>query len=273
MIKSSRMTVILLAVVATAGIGAVSAAATVGNGTSGPAPIEPPYVVRDATGDLTLSVQLQPGVRNTGSFDFSVNGVGDWAGTIPIKAAGPHVTRLTGSATGVSFQAAGASTTVPAEVRMHGEVTPKDESATVDLWVTRPGSARESHYLLKTARPDLGEAREAARRAAVALEAEDWHAIYRMAASTITQQYTEAQFMRAMSSQQQPGMRKVALYGRGTVNVSSGITYFVQPIRFGTAGSEDMADTYTANLMLVWEQTSRWERGTWHFAGTTQPSS
>lgn len=51
------------------------------------------------------------------------------------------------------------------------------------------------------------------------------------------------------------------------------VTYFVQPIRFGAAGKEDTAATYTANLMLVWEQSTRWERGAWHFAGTTQPSS
>ena len=58
-------------------LGAVAGGLAYASADSVPSQLTAPYVVRDSSGAEALSVQLQQDVRNTGSFDFSVTGVGD----------------------------------------------------------------------------------------------------------------------------------------------------------------------------------------------------
>lgn len=233
---------------------------------SSPTQLNAPVVVRDASGAEALSVQLQLGVRNTGAFDFSVGGVGDWVGVIPVAPVSSQISRLKGTAT-AAFEATGATTTTPASVTMEGEIDQSHNSATVNVWVTLPSQTSQTHYLLQTGNPATGQAPGVAQQALAALQADDWAAIYGLADSNVTSQYSAAQFSQAMGSQQQPAMADAAFAGPGAATVLSGVTYFDQPITFSAVGSGGTSTTYTATLILVWQQ------GQWRFSGTSEPQA
>jgi hypothetical protein len=228
-----------------------------------PTKLDPAYVARDSSGAEALSVQLQLDVRNTGSFDFSVSGVGDWVGVIPIGPVSSHISHVKGEVA-AKFQAAGTSTVSRATVRMEGEFDQSHNRATVNLWVTKPGSASTTHYLIHSGESSTGDAPSIARSALTALVSQNWPAVYQVAASAITTRYTEAQFVQGMSSQSQPAMSDATFVGEGAISVMSGISYFTQPITFTSTAANGPVG-YTADLSLISEQ------GTWKFAGTTAP--
>jgi len=245
-------------------LGAAAGGTVYASADSPPSQLAAPYVIRDASGTEALSVQLQQGVRNTGSFDFSVAGVGDWTGVITVAPVSARISHLKGISTGL-FEATGATTPVPATVRMEGEIDQSHNSAAVNIWVSQPGHPGQAHYLLQTGSPpNASQALRAAQQALTALQHQDWPAIWQMAASSVTDRYTQDQFVQVMSGQQQPSMSSASFSGHRPIAVVSGISYYTQPITF-TTGVGGSATTYTASLVLVWE------KGQWRFAGTSQP--
>lgn len=228
-----------------------------------PTQLNPAYVARDSSGAEALSVQLQLDVRNTGSFDFSVPGVGDWVGVIPIGPVSSQISHVKGEVA-AKFQGTGASTVAPATVRMEGEFDQSHNRATVNLWVTEPGSSSTTHYLIHSGESSTGDAPSIAQSALAALAAQNWSGVYQLAASAITSRYTEAQFVEMMSTQSQPAMSDATFSGDGAISVTSGLSYFTQPITFTSTGANGPVG-YTADLSLISEQ------GTWKFAGSTTP--
>jgi len=260
----------------TLGVGLATAAGVVyAQAGSPPVRLSPQYVARDTSGSESLAVQLQQGVRNTGAFDFTLAGIGTWAGVIPIRPTGPRIIHLQGVAANVKFQAAGTGTTAPATVRMEGQIDQSHNSAVVNIWVTRPQHPKPAHHLLKTSHPDIKKAPKAAQKAGGELAARNWPALYDMAASAITQRYTQAQFVHAMKAQHQPGFTGFMLAGPGQSRFTAGITYFIQPFSFTTKNKVHGHTAFTADMLLVWEQSKAGHgkgHAEWHFAGTTAPS-
>lgn len=245
-------------------LGAVAGGLAYASADSVPSQLTAPYVVRDSSGAEALSVQLQQDVRNTGSFDFSVTGVGDWTGVITVAPVSTQISHLKGTVGGL-FEATGSDTAMPATVRMEGEIDQSHNSATVNVWVTQPGSTGQAHYILQTGSPpDASQAAHVAQQALTALQGQQWPAIYQIAASSVTGRYTQDQFVQAMSGQQQPGMSSASFAGNGSISVVSGVSYYTQPITF-TTGAGNSTTTYTASIVLVWENRQ------WRFAGTSEP--
>jgi hypothetical protein len=245
-------------------LGAVAGGMVYASADSPPSQLAAPYVVRNASGTEALSVQLQQGVRNTGSFDFSVAGVGDWTGVVTVAPVSARISHLKGTITGL-FEATGTTTAAAAAVRMEGEIDQSHNSATINVWVSQPGHPGQAHYLLQTGSPpNASQAPGVAQQALTALQEQQWPAVYQMAASSVTDRYTQDQFVQAMSGQQEPSMSSASFAGNGSITVVSGISYYTQPITF-TTGVGGSATTYTASVVLVWEM------GQWRFAGTSEP--
>jgi hypothetical protein len=119
--------------------------------------------------------------------------------------------------------------------------------------------------VLRTSTPDFRLAPRAAFFAGAALRSENWSAVYRMAASTITQNLSGKQFVKLMLSQHEPRLLEFRLTGKGSASVVAGLTYFMQPVRFSTISKSGATTTYTSTILLTWE------RFAWRFAGTAQP--
>jgi hypothetical protein len=252
---------------------AVAAAAVVGGYAAaqtsppGPTQIQPPYVARNQSGDPVLTVQLQQGISGTGQFYFTVTAVGQWSGVITVQPTGHSpVVRLRGEADSL-FTPNNSDYPVAATVRMDGTIDTAHNSATINVWATRPGKPGETHYLINTNPPPQSrKAVKAARAAAGALQAQDWDALYKTAASMITSQYTKAQFMEVMTAQHGPRIRDITPAAAGTISDDSGQTYYTQTFKFFTVENGKTA-YYTTEIILIWEHK------TWRFAGTTAPAS
>jgi hypothetical protein len=270
-----------IAIIAAAAIG--SSAAAAGYALAGPAParaatkaapaaataapvtLDQEYIARDGFGREVLAVQLQAGVDDSGSFQFTVDDVGTWEGVIPVHQVRPPVSYLQGKVS-ATFEAAGAVTTGAATVRMDGVIDQARNTAVVSIWATRPGQpGRWFFYLLRTSTPDFRLAPRAAFFAGAALRSENWSAVYRMAASTITQNLSGKQFVKLMLAQHEPRLLGFRLTGKGSASVVAGLTYFMQPVRFSTISKSGATTTYTSTILLTWE------RFAWRFAGTAQP--
>lgn len=244
-------------------LGAGGGATLASTGSSSPTQLSPQFVVRDGAGD-SLAVQVQQGVASSGDFAFHVGGVGDWVGVIPLDPVSSNVTHLKGAVTAV-FQATGTGSTTPSGVRMEGEVDTVHQTATVNVWVTLPGAQGETHYLLQTSPGGSVTAAQAVvGQVLSALETQSWATLYGLSAPEVTRQYTEAQYVQALSSQQHPAVANATLSGTGATQVLDGYTYFTQPVTF-TSAVGGSSSTYTAVVSLVWEN------GQWALVGTTDP--
>jgi len=148
---------------------------------------------------------------------------------------------------------------------MEGQVDQDHGTATVNIWVTLPGSTSQSHYLLQTSQAgSVGAADVTARQVLSALESQSWSTLYTLSAPDVTQQYTEAEYVAALSSQQHPAIVGASLTGSGSTQVIAGYTYFTQTISFSSTISGSTS-TYSAVISLAWED------GQWRFIGTTAP--
>jgi hypothetical protein len=266
-LRFPRKAVLLAGGALLAVFGAGGGAALASGGSSSPTQLSPQFVVRDGSGN-SLAVQVQQGVASSGAFDFLVGGVGDWVGVIPLAPISSNITHLKGTVT-AAFQATGTGTTTPAGVRMEGEVDTVHQTATVNVWVTLPGGQSETHYLLQTSPGgSVAAAQAVVGQVLSALETQSWSTLYTLSAPEVTQQYTEAQYVQMLSSQQHPVVENAALSGTGSTQVLDGYTYFTQPVTF-TSVVAGNPSTYTAVISLVWEN------GQWALIGTTgpQPSS
>lgn len=262
-LRFPRKAVLLAGGAVLAMIGAGGGAALASTGSPSPTQLSPQFIVRDGSGD-SLAVQLQQGVASSGDFDFRVGGVGDWVGVIPLGPVSSNITHLKGTAT-AAFQATGTGSTTPSSVRMEGEVDPVHQTATVNVWVTLPGASSQTHYLLQTSPAGSDAAAVAVvNQVLSALQSQSWATLYDLSASEVTQQYTQAQYVQMLSSQQQPTVQDASISGTGSSQVLDGYTYFTQPVTFTSvvAGS---STTYTAVISLVWEN------GQWALIGTTDP--
>lgn len=241
----------------TAGTKATSAAAN-------PATLDPEYVARNGFGTEVLAVQLQAGVADTGSFQFTVENVGTWEGVIPVRQSGSRISHLNGTVR-ATFEAASAVTPSAATVRMIAVIDQAHNTAVIHVWASRPGQHGRVFYLLKTSRPDFPQAPRTALSAKAALGSENWPAVYRMAASDITQNLSERKFVNLMLAQHQPKLLGFRFTGKGSTSVAAGITYFMQPFSFYTIAKNGSKTPYTSNILLTWE------RFAWRFADTSQP--
>ena len=244
---------------------AKAAAAKATSAAPTPVTLDQEYIARDGFGRGVLALQLQAGVEDSGSFQFTVEKVGTWEGVIPVHQIRSQVSLLEGKVS-ATFEAAGAGTAAAATVRMDGVINQARNTAMVSIWATRPGQrGRWFFYVLRTSTPDFRLAPRAAFFASAALRSENWSAVYRMAASEITQNLSGRQFVSLMRSQHQPRLLGFRFTGKGSTSVVAGITYFMQPFRFVTASKNGATTAYTSNILLTWE------RFAWRFAGTTQP--
>jgi len=102
---------------------------------SPPAPT-PPIVLRDASGQLDLSVQLLGGgLQPVGTYELTVTGTGSYSGVIPLSlSGGSGVYHLSGTTSTVLVNEGDATRTF-LQLRMEGIVRPDQNSASVDIWV------------------------------------------------------------------------------------------------------------------------------------------
>jgi hypothetical protein len=262
-----RLLAIITAVTAVAAAAVVGGYAAAQTTPSSPTQIQPPYVARNQSGDPVLTVQLQREISGTGQFYFTVAAVGQWSGVIPVQPSehGPIV-HLRGEADAL-FTPNNSDYPVAATIRMDGTVDTAHNSATINVWATRPGKRGETHYLINANPPRQSRgAVEAARAAAETLQAQDWDDLYKRAASMITSQYTKAQFMAVMNTQHEPRIRDITPAAAGTISDDSGQTYYTQTFKFFTVENGKTAH-YTIEIILLWEHKR------WRFAGTTAPVS
>jgi hypothetical protein len=245
--------------------GAKAAGAKAASAAAAPATLDQEYIARNGFGTEVLAVQLQVGVRDTGAFQFTVEKVGTWEGVIPVRQSGSRISHLNGTVS-ATFETVGAVTTAAATVRMIAVIDRAHNTAVVHVWATRPGQhGKRFFYLLKTSKPDFPQAPRTALSASAAMRSENWPAVYRMAASDVTQNLSSKQFVKLMLSQHQPRPLRLRFTGKGSTSVVAGITYFVQPFRFVTISKDGATIAHTSNILLTWE------RFAWRFVGTTQP--
>lgn len=263
-LRIAIMTSAIIAVIATAVVGGYAAAQT---GSGGPVKLQPPYVARDSSGDPVLTVRLQMGVLNTGRFFFTVGKIGVWGGVIGVQPTGHSpVVHLRGEVD-AHFTPNGSDHPVPARVRMEGTINTAHNSATINVWTTRPGISGQSHYLINTnPAPKPKKAAAAAETAAALLQAQNWAKLYGMAADAITSSYTKAQFVKLLEGQPATKVHDIAPSGAGASSESAGSTYFTQEFTFSTV-AHGKTSRHTAEIIMIWENKA------WRFAGTTAPTA
>ncbi|MCL4445623.1 MAG: hypothetical protein M1134_01930 [Actinobacteria bacterium] len=270
----------VLIVAAGGGAGAIALAS------SPPTTLALPVTVRDTSGQLALSVQLQQAVRDTGSFAFKVNSVGTWIGTVPVTSTPSGNSVLSGTASGVRFEAVGSNTAVPATLRMEGTIRPTEHFASVNVWVSPLGSATSCepahaassstgagargachlvHYHLVTAHAVASGAPGAAQAALNAIKKGDWSGLYAMAANSVTSKISEPAFVQTFSAQNHGRIVSASFAGAGSTRSIAGYEYFTQPVSFALQSSSGTTSTYTSTIVLVWE------KGQWRFTGTSTP--
>jgi hypothetical protein len=215
-------------------------------------------ILRDASGQDALVVQLQAGRADTGAFDFYVVGKGDYLGTLTVQPLAGGIDALTmGTTTTLRFHPLDGSPATTVTGTINGTVNLSDDSAAVTVL------ADGTTYLLKTAQPDATAAATVAQQALTAMAAQDWNTVYAMAAQMITSQYTEQQFAQALTGQSVPTILSAVTNGTGQLMTpGDGYTYFVQPITVQIQKSDGTAVTYSSNLNLVLEA------GQWKLLGT-----
>jgi len=214
-----------------------------------------PAVFRDRDGSPVLVILLQPG-PNQGSFDFVVNGVGDYHGIVPVRQTS-HIYHLQGTVEAQLLPPTGFPQIVL--VRFEGELDPDNSQASVNAW------AGGNHYHLVTANGAQADAAKTAGRGLDAIVTRDWATLYGLMEPQVQRLYTEPQFAQIMADPTKPVIIAARLNGRGSITQALGYPIFTQPVLMTVRKSNGATLTFGINLYLVLEN------GSWYLLSTDMP--
>lgn len=246
MFKATIRVALVIAVFGLTAIG--TSAASAPTGTRNPA------VFRDRDGNPVLVIQLQPG-PNQGIFDFIVNGVGDYHGTVPLRQSGP-IFHLQATVQPVLLVPTALPQTV--SLRFEGELDSGSGQASINAW------SGGHHYHLATANGVEADAAKAAQRVLNAVVARNWATLYPLMEPQMQKLYTESQFAQVMANAK-PVIIAAKLNGRGSSTRSLGYAIFTQPVLMTARNSNGVTFTFAINMYLVLEN------GTWYLLSTDTP--
>lgn len=244
-----KATIRVALVIAVFGLTAVgTSAASARTGASNPA------VFRDRAGNPVLVIQLQPG-PNQGTFDFIVNGVGDYHGTVPVRQSGP-IFHLQATVQPVLLVPTALPQTV--SLRFEGELDSGSGQASVNAW------SGAHHYHLVTANGVEADAAKTAQRVLNAVVARNWATLYPLMEPQLQKLYTESQFGQVMANAK-PIIIAAKLNGRGSTTRTMGYPIFTQPVLITVGKPNGAMMTYPINMYLVLENS------TWYLLSTDTP--
>jgi hypothetical protein len=220
-----------------------------------------PVVLRDASNQYSLSVQLQTNRADTGSFVFHVNAKGDYVATALVQpGAGPADILSMGTRTTARYYANGGAAPTTVTMHLDGTVTLTDDTAL--LTVVVDGAT----YVLRTDHGASSMATTVVQQAVNDIVAQNFTALYGLAPSTITSQMSQAAFVQQFTSQTVPVVVSATLSGSGISTIGAdGYSYFAQPVATQVRTLNGTLTTYTATLYLVLEA------GQWRVFGTDKP--
>jgi len=151
--------------------------------TAAPAPV----ILRDRSGASALVIQLQQGRPDTG--------VGVFEGTIAPVPDSAQVDHLSDTITVTLFLAAGGQKALT-NIRVAGTIDPAGLNASIDAW------GYGKHYHFQTDHGHAADAAKATKADLPLLQTGNWSGLYPQLASFTQHNYTQAQFVQAMTAQQ-----------------------------------------------------------------------
>ncbi len=219
-------------------------------------------VLRDASGQYSLAVQLQQGQLDTGAFDFLVPSVGDYRGTLTIgQAVGQPDIRLSTDSQ-ASFIATSGSGISTVSMHIAGSFTTNDSSASVTISIV--GGLT---YNLHTDSGSASGARAVAQQVGSAMASRDWVAVYGLMSASVIRGMTPSQFSQSMSGQG-PTLSTLTLTGSGQLLTGrDGYTRFTQPFAAVAHKADGTTYSFNSTIYLVLEQ------GSWRVLGTDPAAS
>lgn len=256
---------LLLAGLALAAGGTVLGTHVLPTSGSAPAPVDEtaPLTVRDASGQIALTIQAGLGRPDTGRFDLLITSTGDYTGTATVTGSGQSSTeQVRASDVTVQLYPAGGGATSSTTLSMTGELDTATVSASVEVWIGG------THYHLGTASVSERQAAKAASAALAAIKAENWAALYAMMSSDTTSAATEAQFTAELSAETPGTVTAATLTGTGSISTdTTGYPLAREPFTATLRRTDGSTLSYRGSVYLVWEQSA------WHVLATDPPPS
>jgi hypothetical protein len=235
-------------------------------GLTGGAP-QNPVILRDAQDRTRMSVQLQPNRLDTGTFDFSVIGVGDYTGQVAIPQPAIGGTQAAAWAMSGTVQAnfvtAGSQTPSSAAIQLTGSVATSNYAATVTL----ADSSRAATYVLVTDQGDPATGAALIVKVGQAMASKDYATLYAATSPETLKGMTEQQFAQSLQSQTTPQIVAMTPTGTSQDAVSSGYSYLIEPTSVTYVKSDGSQATISVNVYLVREH------GNWYVVTSDTPPS
>lgn len=276
----------------------VGLATAVTSPSSSPPTPTAPIVLRDASGQLALSVQLLGGgLRPVGTYELTVTGTGSYSGVIPLSLnGGSGVYHLSGTTSTVLVSGADATRTF-LQLRMEGIVQPEENSANVDIWVgtsvpANPagcasplsaaadlGSGRQASpaatcsgsvtkYHLRTVAASVSEAAQAAAAVVNAMQMNNSAALWSLLSPEVQQGLGDPSALQPLfASGQGWTLISSSLVSPGATSFNEGYEFYAQAVQGTVQSPARVASTEYSVVLFVFEG------GAWKFIGAESPSA
>lgn len=203
--------------------------------------------------------QLQGGRPDSGSFDYSVAGQGDYLGTVTLKPDGASGNiKISGSVT-AEFEPAGGGSSSQVPVRLEGQALEDGTALTLEIWV----NGVHTHFA--TGNAAAAQAEAVAQQAVSALAQHDWATLYPLLAPEAQSSFGSEEAFASAVSVQDGQVVSASLTGSPTTTSGDGYSYFSQGVALTVTNSSGTT-AYTTTIYLVDDKSQ------WLVLGTDPPS-